>query len=140
MNKSIVVVAAVLAISGLSLACAEAARIAPAPTVLPSPPGLPEVTSAEAAQLREMWVQLNTLVDITTSSGQYVPDGAYAAIAAVEDAQRTLQGLDETRQLLAANMGYQVYTGQIDITEMEAALGIIDTARHEVLARVSLAE
>ena len=140
MKKSIVaiILVATLAAPALVASCGEQTTIAQ-PQVIPNRPGdfSEPILTPEEQVLQEMLAQQLLESEVEITAGQS-PEQTLQTIQDIEEAQRSLRGLEETRGMIYAVMGNQVASGELSAEQMQTALGAVDQARQEVLARVGL--
>ena len=138
MKKSIVaiLISMTLVVSALVAACAESTT--PAPGAVPAgpkpSPAAVDLRPQEERTLDEVWRQTTLAIELGTSASTSQRAGMYTALQQIEDAQRSLSGLDETRGMLMAIMVNQGASNE----EIDTALGAVEDARKAVLARVGL--
>ena len=138
MKKSIVAILIIgtLAASAVLAACGQ--PTATAPRAVASSPDL-DATPAdyrpqEERQLDEARRQILVAMMVSASASPVDRAGMNTALDQIEDAQRTLGGIADGRAMLMAIMVNQgASSGEID-----TALGAIEDARQEVLARLAL--
>ena len=139
MKKSIIaiLISVTLVISAVVAACGQPTAITPGAVTAPPQPNLarPEYRPLQEKQLDEIRLQTVLAIELSPSASTSQRAGMYTALQQIEDAQRSLSGLDETRGMLAAVMANR----GASVDEIDAALGAIEDARQAVLASVGLA-
>jgi len=139
MKKSIVAILifVILVISTVVAACSQPTAFAPGAVAAPRQPilALPDYRPQEEKQLDEIRLQTVLAIEFTHSASPSQRAVMYAALQQIEDAQQSLNGLDETRGMLAAVMASR----GASVSEIDSALGAIENARQTVLSRVGLA-
>ena len=139
MKKSTIaiLISAILVTSTVVAACSQPTAITPGAVATTQQPKLtpPDYRPQQEKQLDEIRLQTMLAIEFSPSASTSQHTAMYTALQQLEDAQRSLSGLDETRGMLAAVMASRCASAE----EIDIALGAIEDARQAVLARVGLA-